>query len=258
MNTLAAWLRSGTHKLSRWEAVLPTMTSASQLGILHGTNEGIPAFRWFERDRQKLMQSSNPSDAAEIVRRASNGEGLLSNNGVSICNLVTGDATRAYLTTASIAEGSGGVGDSQTIAQLFFNPSGYLRAFTLFLGEIVTERIQARRTRRAGTVPRALSIRGFKYAVMRAGSNVVLRDINVALIIEEMYRGANVIYADFTDYDEIAHHFGNRASGGIQALDGVDAAIATIAKAAEVIAPASCPYRVRRPFRPRPSLRLHA
>ena len=55
---------------------------------------------------------------------------------------------------ASIAEGSSGVGDSQTIARLFFNPSGYLRAFTLFLGEIVTERIQARRTRRAGTVPR--------------------------------------------------------------------------------------------------------
>ena len=238
VNTLAAWLRSGTHKLSRWEAVLPTMTSASQLGILHGTNEGIPAFRWFERDRQKLMQSSNPSDAAEIVRRASNGEGLLSNNGVSICNLVTGDATRAYMTTASIAEGSSGVGDSQTIARLFFNPSGYLRAFTLFLGEIVTERIQARRTRRAGTVPRL--DRGFKYAVMRAGSNVVLRDINVALIIEEMYRGANVIYADFTDYDEIAHHSGPERVEALQALDGVDAAIATIAKAAE---DAPRPYR---------------
>ena len=214
------------------------MTSASQLGILHGTNEGIPAFRWFERDRQKLMQSSNPSDAAEIVRRASNGEGLLSNNGVSICNLVTGDATRAYMTTAAIAEGSSGVGDSQTIARLFFNPSGYLRAFTLFLGEIVTERIQARRTRRAGTVPRL--DRGFKYAVMRAGSNVVLRDINVALIIEEMYRGANVIYADFTDYDEIAHHSGPERVEALQALDGVDAAIATIAKAAE---DAPRPYR---------------
>ena len=75
------------------------MTSASQAGILHGTNDGIPAFRWYERDRQKLMVSSNPDDAAEIVRRLSNGEGLLSNNGVSICNLMTGDATRAYITT---------------------------------------------------------------------------------------------------------------------------------------------------------------
>jgi uncharacterized membrane protein YvlD (DUF360 family) len=52
VNVLGSWLRSGTHKLSRWEALLPSMTSASQAGILHGTNEGIPAFRWYERDRQ--------------------------------------------------------------------------------------------------------------------------------------------------------------------------------------------------------------
>ena len=50
--------------------------------------------------------------------------------------------------------------------------------------------------------------RGMKYAGMRAASNVLLRDMNVSLIIEEMYRGANVIYADFTDYDELAHHCG--------------------------------------------------
>ena len=102
VNTMASWIRSGSHTLSKWEAILPSMTSASQAGILHGTNDGIPAFRWYERDRQKLMVSSSPVDAAEIVRRLSNGEGLLSNNGVSICNLVTGDATRAYITTAAI------------------------------------------------------------------------------------------------------------------------------------------------------------
>ena len=94
VNTMAGWVRSGTHRLERWEAILPSMTSASQAGILHGNNDGIPAFRWYERDRQHLMVSSNPVDAGEIVRRVSNGEGLLSNNGASICNLVTGDATR--------------------------------------------------------------------------------------------------------------------------------------------------------------------
>ena len=87
VNTMAGWVRDGSHKLSRWEAILPSMTSASQAGILHGNNDGIPAFRWYERDRQHLMVSSNPVDAGEIVRRVSNGEGLLSNNGASICNL---------------------------------------------------------------------------------------------------------------------------------------------------------------------------
>jgi uncharacterized membrane protein YvlD (DUF360 family) len=231
VNTLARWIRGGTHSLSRWQALLPSMTSAGQLGILHGTNDGIPAFRWFERDRQKLMVSSNPADAAEIVRRASNGEGLLSNNGVSICNLVTGDASRAYVTTAAIAAGRGGLGDSRAFFPFFFSPTGYLRSLTLFLGEFALERIQARRTRRDGVEPRL--DRSMKYAGMRAASNVLLRDVNVSLVIEEMYRGSNVIYVDFTDYDEIAHHSGPERLEALKALDGIDQAIATIVKAAE-------------------------
>ena len=231
VNTIAGWIREGTHKLSKWEALLPSMTSASQAGILHGNNDGIPAFRWYERDREHLMVSSNPVDAGEIVRRVSNGEGLLSNNGVSIGNLMTGDATRAYVTMGSLKDESQGIGDSQAFLGFFFSPSGYMRSFTMFLGEFIKERFQARRTVRSGVQPQMH--RGMKYAAMRAGSNVLLRDMNTSLIIEEMYRGANVIYADFTDYDELAHHCGPERVESLQALDGVDAVISTLAKAAE-------------------------
>ncbi|MFI5225110.1 MAG: phage holin family protein [Candidatus Limnocylindrales bacterium] len=238
VNTMAGWVRDGSHKLSRWEAILPSMTSASQAGILHGNNDGIPAFRWYERDRQHLMVSSNPVDAGEIVRRVSNGEGLLSNNGASICNLMTGDATRAYLTTAAIKDESQGIGDSKAFLGFFFSPSGYLRSFTLFLGEFIKELAQARRTRRAGIRPQMH--RGLKYAGMRAASNVLLRDVNTSLIIEEMYRGTNVIYADFTDYDELAHHCGPERVESLEALDGVDGAIGALEKAAR---DAPRPYR---------------
>ena len=139
VNTMAGWVRDGSHKLSRWEAILPSMTSGSQAGILHGNNDGIPAFRWYERDREHLMASSNPVDAELIVSRISNGEGLLSNNGASICNLMTGDATRSYLTTAAIKAKGGGIGDSQAFMSFFFSPTGYLRSFTLFLGEVIKE-----------------------------------------------------------------------------------------------------------------------
>ena len=238
VNTMAGWIRDGSHTLSQWEAILPSMTSASQAGILHGNNDGIPAFRWYERDRQHLMVSSSPVDAGEIVRRVSNGEGLLSNNGASICNLMTGDATRAYLTTAAIKDESQGIGDSKAFLGFFLSPTGYLRSFSLFVGEFVKELFQARRTRRSGVRPQMH--RGMKYAGMRAASNVILRDVNTSLIIEEMYRGANVIYADFTDYDELAHHCGPERVESFEALDGVDRAIATLEKAAK---DAPRPYR---------------
>ncbi len=231
VNTMAGMVRDRSHKLSRWEAILPSMTSGSQAGILHGNNDGIPAFRWYERDREHLMASSNPADATLIASRISNGEGLLSNNGASICNLLTGDATRSYLTTAAIKAEGGGIGDSNAFLSFFFSPTGYLRSFTLFLGEFIKELTQARRTRRSGIRPQMH--RGMKYAGMRAASNVILRDVNVALIIEEMYRGANVIYADFTDYDELAHHCGPERVESFEALDGVDQAIATLIKATD-------------------------
>ncbi|TFG68810.1 MAG: hypothetical protein E4H24_02615 [Thermomicrobiales bacterium] len=231
VNTMSNWVRDGSHKLAQWEAILPSMTSASQAGILHGNNDDIPAFRWYERDREHLMASSNPADAELILSRISNGEGLLSNNGASICNLMTGDATRSYLTTAAIKAEGGGLGDSQAFTTFFFSPTGYLRSFTLFLGELFKELIQARRTRRSGVRPQLH--RGLKYAGMRAASNVLLRDVNVSLIIDEMYRGTNVIYVDFTDYDELAHHCGPERIESFQALDGVDQAIATLVKATE-------------------------
>src|SRR3954452_7331174 len=238
VNTMSRWIRDGSHTFSRWEALLPSMTSASQAGILHGNNDGIPAFRWWERDKQQLMVSSNPKNAAEIVRRVSNGEGLLSNDGVSICNLVTGDATRAYLTTAALAGGSKGIWETKAFLGFFFSPTGYLRSITLFLGQFIKEQYQARRTRRSGVQPQMH--RGMKYAGMRAASNVLLRDVNVSLVIEEMYRGANVIYADFTDYDELAHHCGPERVESFDALDGIDRALAVLEKPA---ANAPRPYR---------------
>jgi uncharacterized membrane protein YvlD (DUF360 family) len=227
---MSSWMRTGSHHLARWEAMLPSQTSASQAGILHGNNDGIPAFRWYEKKAGRLMVSNHPADATEIVRRISNGEGLLSRGGASVNNLVSGDATRAYLTMATLREPGQGLGDSRAFTAFFLNPSGYLHTTVRFCAEALKELFQARRQRRAGVVPRMH--RGGVYPIARAATNVLLRDVGVALVMEEMYRGTPVIYIDFTDYDEIAHHSGPERAETLQALDGVDAAIGTIAKAA--------------------------
>ena len=94
--------------------------------------------------------------------------------------------------------------------------------------------------------------RGLKYAGMRAASNVLLRDVNTSLIIEEMYRGTNVIYADFTDYDELAHHCGPERVESFEALDGVDAGDREPHQGDRRGAPT---VQVHRPVRPRPEPR---
>ena len=81
--------------------------------------------------------------------------------------------------------------------------------------------------------------RGWPYPVARAATNVLLRDLSTSLVMEEMYRGTPVIYVDYTDYDEIAHHSGPERAETLDALDGVD----------ETIAHARARPRSRRPGR---------
>ena len=80
-----------------------------------------------------------------------------------------------------------------------------------YLAEVVKENVQSRRQARAGIEPRMH--RGFPYPVGagRDQRGAALRS-GTSLVIQEMLRGTPVIYMDYTDYDEIAHHSGPGAS----------------------------------------------
>ena len=124
-----------------------------------------------------------------------------------------------------------GLGQSRAWYSFFVSPDNYLRVFVLSIGEVLKEYFQASRAQRRGIEP--AMHRGWPYPVVRAATNVGLRALSTALVMEEMYRGTPVIYVDFTDYDEIAHHSGPERAETLDALDGVDAQVAALVKAAE-------------------------
>ena len=235
---MSSWIRSGTHKLGHWDALLPSTTPASQAGILHGNNDGIPNFRWWEKKTGQLLVANHPEDATIIESRVSNGEGLLSPGGASISNIFTGDGDRAFLVMSTIKVKERGLGDSDAFSWFFVSPYNYITMIGKYLVEMVKENVQSRRQARAGIVPRMH--RGFPYPAVRAATNVALRALGTSLVIQEMVRGTPVIYMDYTDYDEIAHHSGPERPESLDALDGVDRELATLRKAA---ADAPRPYR---------------
>jgi hypothetical protein len=238
--TMARWMRSGSHKLGHWDALLPSTTPASQAGILHGNNDGIPNFRWWEKKERQLLVANHPEDATVIEQRISNGEGLLSPGGTSISNIFTGDADRAFLVMSTIKVKERGLGQSDAFAWFFVSPYNYMVMGARYIAEVAKERVQSWRQQRAGIVPHMGHHRGFPYPLVRAATNVALRALGTSLIIQEMYRGTPVIYMDYTDYDEIAHHSGPERPESLDALDGVDRELRTLEKAA-VDAPR--PYR---------------
>jgi uncharacterized membrane protein YvlD (DUF360 family) len=225
---MASWVRTGRYRLVEWECVPPSQTSSSQAGILHGDNADIPAFRWYEKQTGRMVVSNRPADAAEIERRLSNGRGLLAAGGLSVGNLFSGDAERSLFTMSRMGPTS--AADVDAFSLYFVDPSAFVRTIVLTVSEIVKEWIEARRQRVSDIAPRVH--RGTTFMVLRAVSNVVLRDLNLTFLIHALGRGTPILYVDFVDYDELAHHAGPERLESLRSLAGVDRVLATLERAA--------------------------
>lgn len=236
--TLSRWIRSGEYSWAEWRSCVPSTTPVAQAGLLHGTSDNMPAFRWYEKDTGRLLVSNHPPDAAEIESRISDGTGLLADTGVSISNLFSGDAGSRLLVMSGMSKVRSGLGPSKSYASFFTAPSGFTRALVLTVGEMIKEKYQARIQVQRGVEPR-ISRKG-SYVALRGITNVLLRDLNTALVIEAMMQGAKSIYVDFVDYDEIAHHAGVQRPEALRALEGLDRVLSQLER---VVRYAPRPYR---------------
>ena len=216
--TMTRWIRSGTHRLLEWTPKLPATTPASQMGILHGVIDGIPAFRWYDRARDRVMVANRPADAAVIEEDLSTGKGLLVDDGVSISNLFTGDAPSAVLTMSRRVRG--GESARKAVAQFVISPAGLTRAISRSVSELSRDRFQAKRAVRRDVQPRCE--RTWETALLRCVTNGALRDLNTVLVAQHMLAGTRSIYVDYVDYDEIAHHAGILRPESLEALEAVD------------------------------------
>ncbi len=234
--TMARWLADGSHRLAEWETDLSSQTGASQAGILLGSNDDIPAFRWVEKETAKLVACSGPPDCAEIERRRSSGRGLLADGGASRGNLLSGEAEHVILTVSRMdAEKRANPG----YRAFFANGFNVLRVLVLFSFEVFVEWTAAGRAKRRDVRPRGH--RGGLYPFMRAALCVVVRDLIVYGVLGDMMKGRPAIYATFSSYDEVAHHSGLERSDTLEALRKLDQQFARIEQARRY---AARPYEI--------------
>jgi uncharacterized membrane protein YvlD (DUF360 family) len=233
---IARWLDDGSHRIVPWECDLSSQTAASQAGLLHGSNHEMPAFRWYERDVDRLMVANHPKDAAEIELRHSDGAGLLAAGGASRGNMFSGDAPRCSATMSVIRDRQRS--RSAEFFAYFADPYGLLRTLALSLADVAAERRAARRQRRAG----AQHVdRGGAYPVIRAAITVIMRDLNVATLMADVIEGVPVAYSTFVGYDEVAHHSGILEPDAFVVLERLDAQLERLERAARQ---APRPYRL--------------
>jgi hypothetical protein len=215
--TMARWIANDGYHLAEWEPDLSSQTGASQAGILLGSNENIPAFRWVEKETGTLMSCSAPADCAEIERRHATGAGLLVNGGASRGNLLSGEADEVILTVSRMEEEKRA---NPGYRAFFANGFNVTRALVLFIWEIAIELTAGIRAARRDVRPRGH--RGGIYPLLRGAMCVIVRDLVVYGVLTDMMRGRPAVYATFASYDEVAHHSGLERADTMEALRKLD------------------------------------
>jgi len=230
--TLARWIEEDSHRLVGWETDLSSQTSASQAGILHGSNKNIPAFRWWDRQERRIVSSSSPDDVARLEREHSDGKGLLAEDGASRGNLFSGDAPKVMNTASTIKDLSRF--HTLDFYAFFANPYSVARTLLLTIWDIVLEKWRFWQDRRHGVQPiLGRDKRGGVYPLMRAFTTVIMRELNIDTLIGDMFSGVPSAYATFVGYDEVAHHSGVESEDAFDILFKMDQQFGRLESAAQ-------------------------
>ncbi|HLV24985.1 MAG TPA: alkaline phosphatase family protein [Gemmatimonadales bacterium] len=213
------------YKLRRWFCGLPSATPYCQAGIFHGENAGIPAFRFYLKDEQRVVTCNAPQ-GVQYIRDRLHTPGALA-GGSSYVNLLDGDADTVAFTVATREKTSvyARLGGTRMAVLILLHPIRVLRmAFQASAEWLLEEwaRFRAELGRRRITHAEGI------FPFVRILSNVVVRELQTMAILLDIYLGVPVIYSTYMQHDELAHHFGPTSRHTLSDLRRTDARIREI------------------------------
>ena len=229
---LARWIVGGSHVLTTWWSTIPSTTPASMAGFLHGDDQHVPAFRWWDRTERRMLAASRPADSSIVESRFAPGEGLLRGGGAAVSTTFSGGADTSLLVISQAIKASR-LGSGKFYVAFFSYPLLLASALVLTVGEMIKELYQGHRQRARDVLPR-VPRRG-AYILLRGVTNVLLRKLNLSLVATLMNEGRPIIYVDLVDYDEIAHHAGPERPEATRSLEGLDGILGHLRHAAQLV-----------------------
>ena len=237
MPFLKEQLVSGAYIMHPYDCGVPSQTSSCQAGIMFGRNENICAFRWYDKANHKVYTSSNAGDANAIEKMLfpdSEPTGIL-DHGISVNNIISGNAEENILTISQLMPKSKEEQKKRErdLYLLSIRPYLLTKALIMTVVDAGSEVISYLWDCIRGKEPRLNRLHKF-YPFVRGGTNILLREISTAMLVDAIAAGRESMYTTFIGYDEIAHHSGPDSASAYHALKGIDTAIRKVFEAAAV------------------------
>ncbi len=217
--------------LRRWFCGLPAATPYCQAGIFHGENDGIPAFRFYDKATRRVITCNAP-EGVQYIRDRISTPGALA-GGSSYVNLLDGDAQTVAFTVATREKMSiyRRLGGTRMALLILMHPLRILRMAVESVLEWFREEWERAWGELRGRVTHSEGI----FPIIRILSNVVVRELQTMAILLDVYLGVPVIYSTFMQYDELAHHFGPSSRPALADLRRTDSRISEIWRMARVL-----------------------
>jgi hypothetical protein len=227
--TISRLLREG-FALRRWFCGLPSATPYCQAGMFHGENDGIPAFRFYDKSARRVITCNAPH-GVQYIRDRIHSPGALA-GGSSYVNLLDGDAQTVAFTVATREKMSvyRRLGGTRMGLLILLHPIRMARMVLQGAFEWLLEEWERARGELAGRATHSEGI----FPFIRILSNVVVRELQTMAILLDVYLGVPIIYSTFMQYDELAHHFGPSSKQALVDLRRTDARIAEIWRMAQL------------------------
>ena len=226
--TLSRLVNEDGFTLRRWFCGLPSATPYCQAGIFHGENDGIPAFRFYDKAARRVVTCNAP-EGVQYIRDRIRAPGALA-EGSSYVNLLDGDASTVAFTVATRERMSvyKRLGGTRMALLILLHPIRVGRMLLQGVMEWLREEWERARGEWVGRVTHAEGI----FPLLRMFTNVVVRELQTIAILLDVYLGVPVIYSTFMQYDELAHHFGSTSRFALSDLRRTDARIKEIERMA--------------------------
>jgi hypothetical protein len=222
--TITKMVHDEGYTLRRWFCGLPSATPYCQAGIFHGENDGIPAFRFYDKASRFVVTCNSPR-GVQYIRDRIHTPGALA-GGSSYVNLLDGDAQTVAFTVATRRRMSvySRLGGTRMALLIALHP---IRAAMIVLYSAL-EWLREEWERTVGELARRRTHSEGLFPFIRILSNVVVRELQTMAILLDIYLGVPIIYSTYMQYDELGHHFGPASWQALRDLRKTDSRIRSI------------------------------
>ncbi|TMB94960.1 MAG: alkaline phosphatase family protein, partial [Chloroflexi bacterium] len=214
------------YTIHRYRCGVPSTTPFAQAGILYGDNSEIPSFRWWDRERQVLVQFGARSTFKKVADKYFQGCRPLTEGGACIAACYPAGADEDFgisYQERSYGEQQGSRSAWRVLLPYLANPvhlGDWVWHTVVSIWRTVSMYVRARLSGRHPARP---------YVLTDALQEIFVHHLTRFAVEKAMGKGFSPIYAGFYAFDETGHAFGPADKHSLRILRHVDRTIEKIA-----------------------------